>query len=161
MEEDVTQFKLSLGKPVPYNIQFGIWGTQYLESEVHLFARRAIACALFKYHLDDLKEAPEQASMFLNEADIAMDAPQKETETLSLLEQGLIEYPVFTNSLNSFQNYLENLLCIWSVSGYHKQKPTMCAELLIGEYLTMPYVALLGRRVGLEWVSPIIQMKKI
>jgi len=152
---DKMQLKRRLEKPNRHNEHNGTLEDRYSESLLRQCARQAIAQALFTYHLHDLKQTEQEASVFFNETDIVVSEMKDETETLPLLEQGLLMYPDFSQKLSPFKNTLNHLFCIWTVSGYHRKEPTKCVEMLIGGYWTNPSLVPLGRRDGYSWVSPV------
>ena len=110
--------------------------------------------------------------MFSYEAEVKLvGRPTDEFDTLPLLAQRRIEYPDFyqdfpfpvnghpapSNPLDT----LDELIWVWSVTGYHQQKSELKVGLLLGGYkeTCAHSVFPLGRRVGLTWVSPILPAK--
>lgn len=74
--------------------------------------------------------------------------PKFDNETYSLLMNETLENPLPAR-------YLSSLKGVWSVKGRHKLVPNKQVDVLIGQYRTVPGFAILGKRDGLSWVSPI------
>lgn len=157
----------SLASPIRHGPQFGIPGVSYSDSQVLQCARKAIAHALVK-HQFELTQSKEQAAQFFFEAGVRiLDGPTVDLNTFHLLQQRDIQYPNFYKGFpptlrgsqipDNSHNPLDDLICVWYVSGYHQYKPELQVSLLLGGYRETSYhsVLPLGRRVGLRWVSPI------